>query len=97
MLLAYVQRALSKYAPIALVVSIREREKAKATLLTLLQQEEYGEEIKSLKAGKRILKAAKFYSSHPSLISKKIFVPKQNRQKLIGFHRKVFHIEKACI
>ena len=49
---AYVQRALNKHKPATLVVSIEEREKAKATIFKLLQQEQFGEEMKSLKAEK---------------------------------------------
>ena len=36
---AYVQRALNKDKPATLVVNIEEREKAKATIFKLLQQE----------------------------------------------------------
>ena len=56
---AYVQRALNKHKPATLVVSIEEREKAKATIFKLLQREMFGEEIKSLKAGKEIQKVGK--------------------------------------
>ena len=49
---AYVQRALNKHKPATVVVSIEEREKAKATIFKLLQQEQFGEEMKSLKAEK---------------------------------------------
>ena len=49
---AYVQRALNKYKPATLVVSIEGREKAKATIFKLLQQEQFGEELKPLKAEK---------------------------------------------
>ena len=57
---AYVQRALSKYKQAKLVVSIEEREKAKAAIFKLLQQEQFGEEMKSLKAEKEIPKGSKF-------------------------------------
>ena len=56
---AYVQRASSKHKPATLVVSIEEREKAKATIFKLLQQEQFGEEMKSLKAEKEIPKVSK--------------------------------------
>ena len=56
---AYVQRALNKHKPATLVVSIEEREKAKATIFKLLQQEQFGEEMKSLKAEKEIAKGSK--------------------------------------
>ena len=51
---AYVQRALSKYKPATLVGSIEEREKAKAIIFKLLQREQFGEEMKSLKAENEI-------------------------------------------
>ena len=50
---AYVQRASNKHKPATLVVSIEEREKAKAAIFKLLQQEQFGGEMKSLKAKKR--------------------------------------------
>ena len=56
---AYVQRALSKYKPAELVVSIEEREKAMAIIFKLLHQEQFGEEMKSLKAEKEIPKGSK--------------------------------------
>ena len=56
---AYVQRALNKHKPATLVVSIEEREKAKATIFKLLQREQFGEEMKSLKAEKEIPKVSK--------------------------------------
>ena len=61
--MAYVQRALNKHKPATLVVSIKEREKAKAKIFKLLQQEQFSEEMKSLKAEKEIQKAAKSYNS----------------------------------
>ena len=44
---AYVLRAMSIHKPATLIVSIEEREKAKATICKLLQQEQFGEEMKS--------------------------------------------------
>ena len=64
---AYVQRASSKHKPATLVVSIEEREKAKATIFKLLQQEQFGEEMKSLKAEKEIPKVSKFLQFSPFL------------------------------
>ena len=49
---SYVQRALSKHKPATLLVSIEEREKTKSIISMLLQQEQFGEEMKSLKAEK---------------------------------------------
>ena len=53
---AYVHRALNKHKPATLVVSIEEGEKAKATIFNLLQQEQFGQEMKSLKVEKEIPK-----------------------------------------
>ena len=73
---AYVQRALNKDKPATLVVSIEEREKAKATIFKLLQQEQFGEEMKSLKAEKEIPKISKFLQFSPSWMKKDLFEPK---------------------
>ena len=56
---AYVQRALKNHNSTTLVVNIEEREKAKAIIFKLLQQENFGEEMKSLKAEKKIPKSSK--------------------------------------
>ena len=56
---SYVQQALNKHKLATLVVSIEEREKSKATIFKLLQQEQFGEEMKSLKAEKDIPKGSK--------------------------------------
>ena len=55
--MAFVQRALNKYKPATLVISIEERKKA--TVFKLLQQEQFGEEMKSRKAEKEISKGSK--------------------------------------
>ena len=64
---AYVQRALNKHKSATLVVSIEEREKAKATIFKLLQREQFGEEMKSLKAEKEIPKVSKILQFFPFL------------------------------
>ena len=64
---AYVQRALNKPKPATLKVSIEDREKAKATIFKLLQQEQFGEEMKSLKAEKEITKGSKILQFSPFL------------------------------
>ena len=56
---AYVQRALNKHKTATLVVSIEERENAKATIFKLLQHEQFGEEMKSLKAEREVPKGSK--------------------------------------
>ena len=65
--MAYVQRALNKHKPATLVVSIEESEKAKAAIFKLLQQEQFGEEMKSLKAEKEIPKGTKILQLSPFL------------------------------
>ena len=52
--MAYVHRALNKHKPATIRVFIEKRQKAKAKIFKLLQQEQFGEEMKSLKAGKEI-------------------------------------------
>ena len=64
---AYVQRALNKHKPATLVVSIEEREKAKATIFKLLQREQFGEEMKSLKTEREIPKGSKILQFSPFL------------------------------
>ena len=56
---------MSKYKTAKLVVSVEEREKAKATIFKLLQQEQFGEEMKSLKAENEIQKGSKTLQFSP--------------------------------
>ena len=65
--MAYVQRALNKYIPGTFVVSIEEREKTKATIFKILQQEQFGEEMKSLKAENKIPESCKLLQFSPIL------------------------------
>ena len=64
---AYVRRAISKHKPVTLIVSVEEREKAKATIFKLLQQEQFSEEMKSLMAEKEIPKSSKILQISPFL------------------------------
>ena len=64
---AYVRRAMSKHKPATLIVSVEEREKAKATIYKLLQQEQFSEEMKSLMAEKEIPKSSKILQFSPFL------------------------------
>ena len=64
---AYIQRELNKHKPAPIVVGIEEREKAKATIFKLLQQEQFGEEMKSFKAEKEIPKGSKILQFSPFL------------------------------
>ena len=64
---AYVRRAFSKYKPATLLVISEEREKAKATVFKLLQQEQFGEEMKSLKIEKEIPIGSKILQFSPFL------------------------------
>ena len=70
---AYVQRALNKHRPATLLVSIEERGKAKATIFKLLQQEQFGEEMKSLKAEKESPKGSKILQFSPFLDDEGLF------------------------
>ena len=65
--MTYVQRALNKHKPATVVVSIEEREKAKATIFKLLQQEQFCDELKSLKTEKEIPKGSKILQFSPFL------------------------------
>ena len=67
---AYVRRAMSKHKPATLIVSVEEREKAKATIFKLLQQEQFSEEMKSLRAEKEIPKSSKILQFSPFLDEK---------------------------
>ena len=64
---AYVQRALNKHKPSTFVVSIEETEKAKSIVFKLLQQEQFGEQMKSLKVEKEIPKGSKILQFSPFL------------------------------
>ena len=56
---AYLEQALRKKKSATLVVGREEREKAKAIIFNLLQQGQFSDEIKSLKAEKEIPKGSK--------------------------------------
>ena len=58
---------MSKHKPVTLIVSVEEREKAKATIFKLLQQEQFSEEMKSLRAEKEIPKSSKILQFSPFL------------------------------
>ena len=75
---AYKKRALSKNKPDALVISIEEREKANAIIFKLLQQEEFGDELKSLKVEKEIPKGSKILQFSPFLNEKRLIRAKTN-------------------
>ena len=62
--MAYVQRAL-KRKPATKMIGIEENEDAKATIFRLLQQEQFAEEMKSLKAEKEIPKSSKILEFSP--------------------------------
>ena len=71
--MVYVQRELSKHKLAKIVVKIE----SKAIIFKLLQQEQFEEEIMSLKAKKKNFpKTANSYNSHLSWMRKDLFVPK---------------------
>ena len=61
--MAYVQRVFRKHKPATL--SVEEREGAQAGIFRLLQQEQFAEEMKSLKTEKEILKNSKILQLLP--------------------------------
>ena len=63
--MAYVQRVLRKHKPTTKTLSVEEREDAQASIFRLLQQEQFAEEMKSLKAEKEILKNSKILQFSP--------------------------------
>ena len=65
--MAYVQRASNKHKLSTHTVSIEEREKSKATIFKLLQQKQFGGEMKSLKAEKEIPNSSKILQISPFL------------------------------
>ena len=102
---AYVQRALSNFRPkpATLVISNDEREKAEAIIFTLPQREQFGEEMKSLKAGKNISKSSKILQFSPFLDEERLIQAKGrigksqldfNGKHLILLHCKHHSVEK---
>ena len=65
--LAYVQRDLSNYEPRTLLVSVEEKEKGKAIIFSLLQLEQFSEEMKSFKAENEIPNGSKILPLEPLL------------------------------
>ena len=49
-IMVYVQRVFRKHKPATKTLSVEEKEGAQASIFRLLQQEQFGEEMKSLKA-----------------------------------------------
>ena len=72
--MAYVQRAMRKKKPATKMIGIEENEVAKATIFRLLQQEQFAEEMKFLKAEKEILKGRKILQFSP-LIDQRGLIP----------------------
>ena len=63
--MAYVQRVFRKHKLATKTLSVEEREGAQASIFRLLQQEQFAEEMKSLKAEKEILKNSKILQFSP--------------------------------
>ena len=57
--MAYVQPVFRKHKPATKTLSVEERDGAQAGIFRLLQQEQFAEEMKSLKDDKEILKNSK--------------------------------------
>ena len=63
--MAYVQRVFKKHKPATKTLSVEERDAAQASIFRLLQQEQFAEEMKSLKAEKENLKNSKILQFLP--------------------------------
>ena len=63
--MAYVQRVFKKHKQATKTLSVEERKGAQASILRLLQQEQFAEEMKSLKAEKEIPKNSKILQFSP--------------------------------
>ena len=63
--MAYVQHVFKKHKPATKTLSVEEREGAQASIFRPLQQEQFAEEIKSLKAEKEISKNSKTLQFSP--------------------------------
>ena len=78
--MAYVQRVFRKYKPATKTLSVEEREGAQASIFRLLQQEQFAEEMRSLKAEKEIPKKQQ---NHPVFTihrpARTYSCPRQNR------------------
>ena len=59
--MADVQRVFSKHKPATKTLSVEEREGAQASIFRILQQEQFAEEMKSLKTEKEILNNSKIF------------------------------------
>ena len=76
--MAYVQRVFKKHKPATKTLSVEEREAAQASIFRLLQQEQFAEEIKSLKAEKEIPKNSKILQFLP-FIDQQVIIRAQGR------------------
>ena len=63
--MAYKQRVFKKHKPATKTLSVQEREDAQASIFRLLQQEQFTEEMKSLKAENEIPKNSKILQFSP--------------------------------
>ena len=72
--MAYVQRVFKKHKPATKTLSVEEREGAQASIFRLLQQEQFAEEMKSLKAEKEIPKNSKILQFSPFIDQQKLIL-----------------------
>ena len=63
--MAYAQRALRKKKPATKMIGTEVKEDAKTTIFSLLQQEQFAEEMKSIKDEKEIPKGSKILQFSP--------------------------------
>ena len=98
--MANVQREFTKHKVATIVVSVDKREKANVIVFKLRQQVLSGDEMKSLKTEREILKETKFYIFQPSLINGEVFAPKARWAKvnLISFkHQILLHCKHHAV
>ena len=87
--MAYVKRALKKHKPTTKTLSAEEREGAQASIFRLQQQEQFSEEMKSLRAEKEIPKNSKILQFSP-FIDQQGLIRAQGRigKSLLNFETK---------
>ena len=87
--MAYVQRLFKKHKPATNALSVEEREGAQASIFRLLQQEQFAEEMKSLKAEKEIPKNSKILQFSP-FIDQRGFIRAKGRigKNILSFETK---------
>ena len=84
----YVQWALRKLKSVTKIIGSKEQEKTKLTIFKILQQEQFAEDMNSLKVEKEISKSSKIWQFTPFINRKRFTLRKAERAKSIGFQWK---------